>query len=801
MLERIARTSFRRRWTIVVLWLVAIVVVGSISSSLGTADEADFELPDTESRQVLEMLREASPTQAGSEGQLVVQVTDGRVDDSANQTRIQAVVDAIDDVSDDIMVVGPFDPDARMQISDDGSIAYAQIRFPEQNSRGEMPVEAEQMLDIVDEMRASDLRLELGGEYFVSFEPPESETIGLAAAIVILLLAFGSVLAVGLPIGVALAGIGTGIGVIGIASHVVVMPDFTTTLALMIGLGVGIDYALFIVTRYREHIAAGDDPETATVSAIGTAGRAVLFAGMIVIISLLGMLLMGVQFIRGLGIGAAIAVATTMLASLTLLPALLGFVRRRIDHTTWYAVLGLIVFDLGLLGFAFGAKALLPVGLVIAVVLGVVGRFVPFLRTQAPIRKPNDSSANLWHRWSATVQRHPWSMLAAGTSILVVLALPLFSMQLGNSDNGNLPEDQTARKAYDLMAEGFGPGFNGPLILAMRTPAGTTPEDSLAVTEALLATDGVQIASPPQSPPGSDVTIWQVVPASGPQDQATNDLIDRLRTDVLPSTGLPVLVGGTTAIFADFSDFLASRLPVFMGAVLLLSFLLLMAVFRSVLVPLKAVVLNLLSIGAAYGVVVAIFQWGWGGDLLNIGPGPIESFVPMMLFAIVFGLSMDYEVFLLSRMREEYVRSGDNSASVAEGLAVTARVITSAALIMVFVFGSFVFEDLRQIKLFGIGLAVAVLLDATVVRMLLVPATMELLGDRNWWLPGWLDRLLPTIDVEGHGSRSDDATASASAADDGAVPSAPPSHRSGDGSGDGSGDDDRRHDDDPVPVG
>jgi putative drug exporter of the RND superfamily len=777
MLERIARTSFRHRWTVVVLWIIAIVVVGIVSSSLGTADEADFQLPDTESRQVLELLREASPTQAGSEGQLVVQVANGRVDDVVTRARIQAVVDDLGVVSDEIAVIGPFDEAARMQISDDGTIAFAQIRFPEQNSRGEMPPEAVRMIDIVDEARSADLRFELGGEYFVSFEPPESETIGLAAAIVILLLAFGSVLAVGLPIGVALAGIGTGIGLIGITSQVVVMPDFTTTLALMIGLGVGIDYALFIVTRYREHITMGDEPEAAAVAAIGTAGRAVLFAGVIVIISLLGMLLMGVQFIRGLGIGAALAVATTMVASLTLLPAFLGFVRRRIDHTTWYAVLGLVVFDLGLLSFAFGARQMLPVGAALAVVLAVVGRFVPFLRSDAPIRKPDDSSANLWHRWSAFVQRHPWSMLTAGTAILAVLALPLFSMQLGNSDNGNLPEGQTARRAYDLIAEGFGPGFNGPLILAMRTPASATPEQTMAVTEALLATEGVQFASPPLTPPGSDVTLWQVVPTTGPQEEATNELIDRLRADVLPPTGLPVLVGGTTAIFADFSDFLASRLPVFMGAVLLLSFLLLMAVFRSVLVPLKAVVVNLLSIGAAYGVVVAIFQWGWGGDLLNIGPGPIESFVPMMLFAIVFGLSMDYEVFLLSRMREEYMRTRDNSASVSEGLAVTARVITSAALIMVFVFGSFVFEDLRQIKLFGVGLAVAVLLDATVVRMLLVPATMELLGDRNWWLPGWLDRLLPTIDVEGH-TRGDEHPVIES--DD---------------------ETDRHRDDEPVPVG
>jgi RND superfamily putative drug exporter len=336
-------------------------------------------------------------------------------------------------------------------------------------------------------------------------------------------------------------------------------------------------------------------------------------------------------------------------------------------------------------------------------------------------------------------------------SILLVLALPVLGMRLGSSDNGNLPSDQTARQAYDLMAEAFGPGFNGPLLLTLEIPEGTTEEDLAAATAAIAATEGVQAVTPPQVVPGQDVAIWQVIPTTGPQDEATTQLIDRLRTEVIPSTGLAIGVGGATAVFKDFADFLADRLPLFMGAVLVLSFILLMAVFRSVLVPLKAVLLNLLSIGAAYGVVVIVFQWGWGGSLIDVGPGPIEPFVPMMLFAIVFGLSMDYEVFLLSRIREEYVRTGDNSAAVADGLAATARVITSAAAIMVCVFGSFLLEDLRQIKLFGVGLAAAVLLDATVVRMLLVPSTMELLGERNWWLPRWLDRLLPTIDVEGHG--------------------------------------------------
>jgi RND superfamily putative drug exporter len=351
--------------------------------------------------------------------------------------------------------------------------------------------------------------------------------------------------------------------------------------------------------------------------------------------------------------------------------------------------------------------------------------------------------------------------MLAGAAALVLLAIPVLSLRLGFSDEGNFPTDTDARQAYDLLAEGFGPGFNGPLVLVAELPEGADPTVIGRVDTALAADPGVALAAPGQ-PNGPDPTavVWRVIPASAPQDEATTALVDRLRHDVLPEvtagTGVDVLVTGSVATSVDFTQFLADRLPIFFGAVLTLSFLLLMVVFRSVLVPLKAVIMNLVSIGAAYGLVVAVFQWGWGGDLLGIEPAPIEPFVPMMLFAIVFGLSMDYEVFLLSRIRENYLRTGDNAGAVADGLATTARVITAAAAIMVFIFGSFLLESDRVIKLFGVGLASAVLLDATIVRMLLVPATMELLGDRNWWLPRWLDRLLPTIDVEGHHEHPDD---------------------------------------------
>jgi RND superfamily putative drug exporter len=410
----------------------------------------------------------------------------------------------------------------------------------------------------------------------------------------------------------------------------------------------------------------------------------------------------------------------------------------------------------GLVGVGLKIDPLL-VALPLVVVVGAASLAVPLLRQEVPRRPVKHLSHTAWYRWSRWIQHHPWKAAICGTLLLATLALPVFGMRLGFSDEGNLPKSTTTRRAYDLLATGFGPGSNGQFLLTARVPSDTTTADLAPVGEAVRKDPDVEDvlgaflndASHPQA------AVWQVIPKTAPQDAATSALVRRLRDHVLPPVeevmGTHVIVTGGVAADVDFSDYLTARLFVFFGAVLAVSFLLLMAVFRSLLVPLKAVIMNLLSIGAAYGVVVAIFQWGWLGDIVKVAPAPVEPVVPMMLFAIVFGLSMDYEVFLLSRMREEYHRTGDSAISVANGLAATAQVITAAAAIMVFVFGSFLLETDRIVKLFGVGLAVAVLLDATIVRMLLVPATMELLGDRNWWLPKWLDRLLPTIDVEGHG--------------------------------------------------
>jgi RND superfamily putative drug exporter len=541
---------------------------------------------------------------------------------------------------------------------------------------------------------------------FTDQSQPASEAIGILAAVVILLLAFGSLLAMGMPIMTALFGIGIGLACVNLLARVLDVPSFAPQVAALIGIGVGIDYALFISTRYREALHEGRNPEQAVVHAIDSSGRAVLFAGGTVVISLLGLFFIGVPFIRGLAVGATLAVLFVMAAAVTLLPAVLGFAGYTIDR---FALPG--------------------------------------------ARRPRDVEHSFWTRWSRTLQARPWPAAVIGLVILVVLALPFFSLRLGVADAGNDPTSFTTRRAYDLLTQGFGPGFNGPLLLTSEL---RSPQDSAAMARlgATIARDpDVAQVSPPVTSPNGRGSLLQVIAKGSPQDQSTTELVHRLRDVTVPhatrGSTLDVHVGGQTAVGVDLADTVGQRLPYMFLAILVLSFVLLMLVFRSLLVPLKAVIMNLLSIGAAYGVIVAIFQWGWLKNLVAIGKeGPIEAWVPMMLFAIVFGLSMDYEVFLLSRIKEEYDRTHDNATAVAHGLAKTARLITAAAAVMICVFGSFVLSDLRVLKLVGLGLAFAVFIDATVVRLVLVPATMELLGDRNWWLPKAL-AWLPRIQIEG----------------------------------------------------
>jgi RND superfamily putative drug exporter len=706
-----------------------------------------MELPESDARVAQEMISKVSPSDGGESSQIVIKA-DTTIDDPATKAAFSAALTQVAKIPL-IRVLSPYD--VPTQVNQSRTIAFAQVTTPENMSLTEMEVVAKEIKEITASLRSTDgLRIEYGGQLFRIFEIPESEALGLLAAIIILVLAFGSVIAMGLPIGVALLGLAAASGVVTIVSNLMSMPSEATSMVAMIGLGVGIDYALFIVTRYREALHDGMSVEESIVEAIDTSGRAVIFAGVTVVVALLGLLSIGLAFVSGFSVAMAIGVAVMMVASVTLLPSLLAMVGTRIDNTSYAAVISLAIAVVGgMFAILTHTIQIALAGVIVAIVVQVLRLFVPSLRAPLPHRAQNNHQHSVWWRWSRVVQHRPWISLIASVVLLGVLSAPMFSLRLGFSDNGNADESTDVRRAYDLISEGFGPGFNGPLYISV---GGDTPQNPEAMKEfaaALNKDEGVAAAIPVPLP-SDEVGLVIAYPKTAPQDEATSDLVHRLRSDVIPATNVDAKVGGFTAGGIDFSDYLSQRLPWLIGIVLVLSFILLMAVFRSILVPLKAVLMNLLSVGAAYGVIVAVFQWGWMGDFFGIGkPGPIEAWAPMFLFAIVFGLSMDYEVFLLSRMKEEYHRHGDNAVAVADGVAATARVITAAALIMVCVFAAFVLAPDRQLKLFGMGMAVAVFIDATVVRMLLVPATMELLGDRNWWIPKWLDKVLPRIDVEG----------------------------------------------------
>ena len=755
MFARLGRWCHDRRKLVLGLWIAALVFIGALSGAVGGGFRDEFNLPDVESKQGFDILDEHFGGQGtGMTGTIVFRAEQG-VDSPAVRQAMEALFEKVRKTKDVVRVQSPYEPGAERQISrqgpNAGKIAYANVELPDDISfprAAEIGEEIEKAAPKLD-----GLQVERGGFIFAEFVEPSTEVIGLAFAIVILILAFGSVLAMGLPVGLALFGIGIGTALISLLSNVLSVPDFATFLGIMIGLGVGIDYALLIVTRFREQMHLGHDTRESVMIAMDTAGRSVLFAGTTVVISLLGLLLMGVSFVQGLSVGAASVVAVTVAASLTLLPALLGFAGTRLEQTRWRGLIAAGLIAIALVGAGLKVSPLL-VGMPLAVIVLIAGFFVRPLKKEVKHRPAKPLRETPAYRWSRVIQHHPWISAIAGATALLIIAIPVFSLRLGFSDESNYADDTTTKKAYNLLVDGFGKGFNGPLLLVAELPDGGDESRLESVNAAIAGDRGVVFTSPPVVSPDKSAVLWNVIPTTGPQEEATSDLVSRLRNNVLPSVesgaNLDVKVTGTVAVNLDFSNYLARRLPLIFGAVLILSFLLLMVVFRSLLVPLKAVLMNLLSVGAAYGVIVMLFQWGWLGDVINVQAAPIEPWAPMMLFAIVFGLSMDYEVFLLSRVREEWLRTGDSRTSVADGLAATAKVITAAAAIMVVVFGSFLFEKDRVFKLMGTGLATAVLLDATIVRMLLVPATMELLGDKNWWLPRWLERLLPTINVEGH---------------------------------------------------
>jgi RND superfamily putative drug exporter len=764
MFSRLGTWCHDHRRLVLVLWVVSLFAANGVAGAVGDAYRQDFSLEGFESTEGFALVETEFADGSGSpqSGQIVFEAEQG-VDDPEVQAAMEqlfAEVAAIDDVT---AVQSPYDPGGEFQVSSRGEaagrIAYATVNLPED-------IDFTRASEIGDEIREQmpeieGVRLELGGFLFAEFEQPSAELFGLAFAIIILIVAFGSVLAMGLPVAVGLFGIGMGGAFVILASHLMEVPDFAPFVGVMIGLGVGIDYALLIVTRHREQLHHGHDVRESVAIAMDTAGRSVVFAGATVVISLLGMLLMGIGFIGGLGITASLTVAATVVASVTLLPALLGFAGERIERTKWRGLVASGFVAVGLVGAGLKIPELALVGFALALLTIVLGFFLPPLQREVPRRAPKPRHETVAYRWSRIIQRRPWTATIAASALLLVLAIPVFQLRLGFSDESNFADDTTTKQAYDLVVQGFGKGSTGPIYLVATVDGAEQVGALAAVNEAVAADPQVEAVLGPQpnDPENPTAVRWLVTPVGGPQDESTTQLVNRLRSEVLPptesATGADVLVSGFVAANVDMSAYMGERMPIFFGAVLTLSFLLLMLVFRSLLVPLKAVIMNLLSIGAAYGIIIAVFQWGWFSDLTGVQPGPIETWVPMMLFAVVFGLSMDYEVFLLSRVREEWKRTGDSRTSVADGLAATAKVITAAAAIMVVVFGSFMLEFERTMKMMGLGLATAILLDATIVRMVLVPGTMELLGDRNWWLPRWLDRILPDLDVEGHAPPAD----------------------------------------------
>jgi RND superfamily putative drug exporter len=710
MLERLARWCFHHRRLVLASWILGFVAFGFLGSSFNGGYSQSADLPGSDAVAAFDLLKARFPQQSG-DSVLVVFRADRGVDDPAVRPRVEALISTLSHQPHVSGTTSPYSPDGARNVSPDRKVAFGALQLDKPGFELNR-TEGKAMIDTAKKSSGNDVTFALSGELIQNAEFSNgggSEGAGILAAAVILLIAFGSVLAMGLPILMAVMGIGIGFAIIELIANVVPVPNFTPIVAAMIGIGVGIDYALFIVTRYRQGLHDGMDSEAATMLSIRTAGRAVLFAGTIVVISVLGMLLMNLPFLQGVAFGSAAAVLVTMLGSVTLLPAMLGFVGRKIDSLR-----------------------------------------VPFLHST----ETNYRSGG-WFRWSRLVQRRPWLLGGAGAVIVILLALPAFSLKLGFPDESTQPKSRMSTQSYDLLVAGFGPGYTGRLLVAAELPnrQAVGALDRLRTT--LQADPDVipSTVSPVILNPQGNTALVNVTPKSGPQADATKALVKRMRDQYVPAatqgTGVKAHVGGITAIFLDQDHAISSRLPVFIGVVVLLSFLLLMSVFRSVLVAVKAGIMNLLSIGAAYGVLVMVTQWGWGKQLFGIHhTGPIANFIPMMMFAILFGLSMDYEVFLLSRIREEYLKSGDSGLAVADGLAMTARVITAAAAIMICVFLAFVLGPELTIKQIGIGLASAIFIDATLVRMVLVPSTMELLGKANWWLPGWLDRLIPHIGFE-----------------------------------------------------
>lgn len=730
---RLARASRAHPWRTFLLWLLALVVLQAIAGSVGKKQISSFRLPGTESQRAYDLLAKHFPAAKGDTDQIVFHARSGTLADPPTKARITAALSRVAHDPPVGSVVSPFSRGGRL--TKDRRIGVALVNYKKSTNDIKLAALEKVQADAFT-ARSAQVQVEHGGPgaEIVRFgsQGGPSEGVGVVAAAIVLLLTFGSLVAAGLPLIATLLALGSTLGVITLISHLVDTPDFATQLATLIGLGVGIDYALFVVTRFRAEVRGGMSRSDAIDKALNTAGRTVMFAAITVVIALLGLLLLGLSFMHGVAIGAATAVLATMFAALTIVPALIGGSKGFIDG---------VLRELD----ARGGLRLPP----------AKRRFpLPGSAWRAKHAERRDHKRMYgpgWARWARFVQGRPLVAIALSLVLLLSLAAPLLNLRLGSSDAGVDPPGSTTRNAYHLIAQGFGAGTNGSFLVVAKLPHGDAAAGQ-QVASALRADKDFTFVAPPARSPDGQVATITAYPRTGPQEKATTDTLKRVRSQVVPAierrTGATVEIGGFTASNEDFSRVVAGKLPLFIGVVVALSALLLLAVFRSVVIPVKAALMNLLSIGAALGFVTLIFQDGHGAGLLGIGTGPIESFVPVLMFAIVFGLSMDYEVFLISRVHEAWEQSRDASGAVATGLQTTGRVITAAASIMVLVFASFSLADDRVIKEFGIGLASAVLFDALIIRCLLVPAVMQLLGRRAWWLPAWLERRLPRLAIE-----------------------------------------------------
>jgi RND superfamily putative drug exporter len=688
LLHRVSGWAMRHAGLALLLWVLVLAAVTAASTVIGADYKNDNSLPGTDSQRVTDIFAAHQPKGDTATVQLVFRADGGL---QPEKQRVESMLAVVRELPHVASVADPFASPGAM--STDRRTAYATVGLDV--PAADMPVEdVRTIIHRAQDFARPGFQVEAGGDLARNAAESSggaSEGAGILAALVILVFLFGSLLAATLPLLTAVFAVGSTVALLMLASHLFTVPEYTTPVMMLVGLGVGIDYALLIFSRYRHELLKGTaDPK---VVALDTAGRSVMFAGCTVVIALLGLLALGLGSLQGVALGVTLTVLMTMLAAVTLLPSLLTLFGKRIERS--------------------------------------VRKHAAKQR-----RTPGDG----WRRLAGVVQRGPWVPLVLGVLALIALSLPALGMRLGFADAGTDDPAKTSRKAYDLLADGFGPGFNGPLVVVSE---GTQTQ---ALTRALTADPGIAAVTPPQVTPDGKIATVLAFPTSAPQDAATSDLVERLRKDTLPKLDGTYLIGGSTAAADDFAAAVSKRLPIFVLVVVGLSALLLMAVFRSVLIPLKAAVLNLLSIGASLGVITLVFQQGWFGAQA----GPIEAFVPVMIFAIVFGLSMDYEVFLVSRIHEEWRRTGDARAAVREGLATTGSVITAAAAIMIVVFGAFLLSPDRMLKQFGLGLATAVLLDAVLIRCVIVPAVLRLFGNRAWWLPRSLERILPKLKLEEH---------------------------------------------------